>query len=139
MVGFPGEGDQEFNELIDFVREMEFEHLGVFQYSPEEGTPAADLSGRADRKTVRKRHDRVMRVQKEISLKKNRELVGQVEPVLVTGPSAESEWLLEGRTRFQAPEVDGVVYITDGNPGVGEICPVMITEAHSYDLVGVAV
>ncbi|MBI5585599.1 MAG: 30S ribosomal protein S12 methylthiotransferase RimO [Deltaproteobacteria bacterium] len=136
MVGFPGEGDREFQELLEFVREIEFEHLGVFRYSPEEGTPAAALPGRADRRTSRKRHDRLMALQKEISLKKNRELIGRVEPVLVTGPSSESEWLLEGRTRFQAPEVDGVVYITDGNPVIGEINSVRINEAHAYDLVG---
>jgi ribosomal protein S12 methylthiotransferase len=139
MVGFPGEGDREFLELFDFVREVEFEHLGVFSYSPEEGTPAAALPGRADKKTARKRHDRLLRLQKGISLKKNQELAGKVEPVLITGPSAESAWLLEGRTRFQAPEVDGVVYITDGNPVIGEVNLVQITKAHPYDLVGKAV
>jgi ribosomal protein S12 methylthiotransferase len=136
MVGFPGEGDGEFQELLDFVREVEFEHLGVFRYSPEEGTPAAVFPGRADQRTSQKRYGRLMRLQKKISLKKNQGFVGRVEPVLVTGPSAESEWLLEGRTRFQAPEVDGVVYITDGKPVVGEINPVRITKVNVYDLVG---
>jgi ribosomal protein S12 methylthiotransferase len=136
MVGFPGEGDREFEELLDFVREVEFEHLGVFRYSPEEGTPAAGLPGRARSSISRKRHDRILTLQKRISLKKNRDLVDRIEPVLVTGPSVESELLLEGRTRFQAPEVDGVVYITDGNPVIGEINAVRITEVSIYDLVG---
>lgn len=136
MVGFPGEGEQEFEELLDFVQEVAFEHLGVFRYSPEEETPAAVLPGRADKRTSLKRYNRLMGLQKKISLKKNRGYVGRVEPVLITGPSAESEFLLEGRTRFQAPEVDGVVYITDGIPVVGEINAVKITEAQAYDLVG---
>jgi ribosomal protein S12 methylthiotransferase len=136
MVGFPGEGDDEFEELLDFVREVAFEHLGVFRYSPEEGTPAAVLPGQADKRTSQTRYGRLMRLQKQISLKKNRGYVGRVEPVLITGPSAESKFLLEGRTRFQAPEVDGVVYITDGKPVIGEINPVRISEANAYDLAG---
>jgi ribosomal protein S12 methylthiotransferase len=136
MVGFPGEGEREFQELLDFVREVEFEHLGVFRYSPEEGTPAAVLPGRADQRTSQKRHGRLMRLQKKISSKNNKGFVGRIEPVLITGPSAESEFLLEGRTRFQAPEVDGVVYITDGKPVIGEINPVRISEANAYDLAG---
>jgi ribosomal protein S12 methylthiotransferase len=131
MVGFPGEGDREFEELLDFVRE-------VVRYSPEEGTPAAGLPGRARSSISRKRHDRILALQKRISLKKNRDLVDKIEPVLVTGPSAESELLLEGRTRFQGPEVDGVVYITDGNPVIGEINAVKITKAYAYDLAGEA-
>jgi ribosomal protein S12 methylthiotransferase len=138
MVGFPGEGEREFAELLAFVQEVEFEHLGVFRYSPEEGTPAAGLPGRARSSISRKRHDRILALQKRISLKKNRDLVDKIEPVLVTGPSAESELLLEGRTRFQGPEVDGVVYITDGNPVIGEINAVKITKAYAYDLAGEA-
>lgn len=138
MVGFPGEEEGDFQELLGFMEETRFEHLGVFRYSPEEGTPAARLPGRVPKKISKKRYDLLLARQKEIAWSRNREFVGRVEPVLITGPSSESEWLLEGRTRFQAPEVDGVVYITDGHPRIGEINAVKIIEAHPYDLVGVA-
>ena len=138
MVGFPGEEEGDFQELLNFIEEIEFDHLGVFRYSPEEGTPAALLPGKIAKKTIKKRYDLLLARQKEISWAHNRELVGRLEPVLITGPSSESEWLLEGRTRFQAPEVDGVVYITDGRPVIGEINSVKIIEAHPYDLVGKA-
>ncbi len=116
MVGFPGEEEGDFQDLLHFIEEFAFDHLGVFRYSPEEGTPAALLPGKIAKKTIKKRYDLLLARQKEISWAHTREFVGRVEPVLITGPSAESEWLLEGRTRFQAPEVDGVVYITDGRP-----------------------
>ncbi len=138
MVGFPGEEEGDFQELLHFVEEVAFDHLGVFRYSPEEGTPAALLPGKIAKKTINKRYNLLLARQKKISWAHNREFVGRVEPVLITGPSSESEWLLEGRTRFQAPEVDGVVYITDGTPRIGEINPVKIIEAHPYDLVGEA-
>ena len=138
MVGFPGEEEGDFQELLNFIEEIAFDHLGVFRYSPEEGTPAALLPGKIAKKTIKKRYDLLLARQKEISWAHNRELVGRVEPVLITGPSSESEWLLEGRTRFQAPEVDGVIYITDGRPVIGEINLVKVTEAHPYDLVGEA-
>ena len=138
MVGFPGEEEGDFQELLHFIEEFAFDHLGVFRYSPEDGTPAALLPGKIAKKTIKKRYDLLLARQKEISWAHTREFVGRVEPVLITGPSAESEWLLEGRTRFQAPEVDGVVYITDGRPVIGEINAVKIIEAHPYDLVGEA-
>jgi ribosomal protein S12 methylthiotransferase len=138
MVGFPGEEEEDFQELLHFVEEAAFDHLGVFRYSPEEGTPAALLPGKIAKKTINNRYNLLLARQKKISWDHNREFVGRVEPVLITGPSSESEWLLEGRTRFQAPEVDGVVYITDGTPRIGEINPAKIIEAHPYDLVGEA-
>jgi ribosomal protein S12 methylthiotransferase len=138
MVGFPGEQEGDFQELLKFIEEIEFDHLGVFRYSPEEGTPANLLPGKITKKTMTKRYNLLLARQKKISQSHNRDFIGRVEPVLITGPSAESEWLLEGRTRFQAPEVDGVVYITDGRPAIGEINPVKISGAHPYDLVGVA-
>ncbi len=138
MVGFPGEEEGDFQELQHFIEEIEFDHLGVFRYSPEEGTPANLLPGKVAKKMMTKRYNQLLARQKKISQAHNRDFIGRVEPVLITGPSSESEWLLEGRTRFQAPEVDGVVYITDGNPRIGEINAVKIIEAHPYDLVGVA-
>ena len=136
MVGFPGETDKDFQELFRFVSEVEFDHLGVFKYSPEEGTKAARYSDQVPEEISYRRMELLMARQKEISLKKNQSRIGSVEPVLISGVSPESELLIQGRTRFQAPEVDGVVFITDGEPQVGEIVKVKITEAHAYDLVG---
>ncbi|MFH0787673.1 MAG: 30S ribosomal protein S12 methylthiotransferase RimO [Pseudomonadota bacterium] len=139
MAGFPGERDEDFQELVRFVSEMAFDHLGVFSFSPEEGTPAAGYANPVPKKISQSRMDLLMEVQKEIALKKNQSRVGSVEPVLVTGISPETELLIQGRTRFQAPEVDGVVYITAGEPKIGEIVNVKITHAHPYDLVGIVV
>jgi ribosomal protein S12 methylthiotransferase len=137
MVGFPGETDEDFQKLLQFVSEVEFDHLGLFSYSPEEGTPAAGYSDQVPQEISQHRMDLLMEIQKKISLRKNQSRIGSVEPVLVTGLSPESELLIQGRTRFQAPEVDGVVFITDGELRVGEIVKLKITEAHPYDLVGV--
>jgi ribosomal protein S12 methylthiotransferase len=139
MVGFPGETEADFQELLYFVSEARFDHLGVFQYSPEEGTSAAALPHQVPEEISRLRLERLMEKQKGISLEKNQGRIGTVEPVLVSGTSPESDLLIIGRTRFQAPDVDGVVYITDGEPFVGEIVRVKINEAHAYDLVGVMV
>jgi ribosomal protein S12 methylthiotransferase len=139
MVGFPGEKEEDFQGLIQFVSEMAFDHLGVFRYSPEEGTPAAGYANPVPEEISQARMDLLMATQTEITLKKNQERIGSVEPVLVTGISPETDLLIQGRTRFQAPDVDGVVYITDGEPKLGEIVNVKITEAHPYDLVGIVV
>jgi ribosomal protein S12 methylthiotransferase len=137
MVGFPGERDEDFQELLRFVSEVEFDHLGVFRYSSEEGTPAAGYPKQVPQEISNWRMDLLMARQEKISLKKNQSRVGSIEPVLVSGVSLESDLLIEGRTRFQAPEVDGVVFITDGEPKTGEMVKVKITEAHAYDLLGV--
>lgn len=137
MVGFPGETEEFFDELNQFISETAFDHLGVFSYSPEEGTPAAGFPDPVPEAVRQARRELLMERQKGISLKKNRSRIGTLEPVLVTGTSPESDLLIQGRARFQAPEVDGVVYIADGEPKIGEIVPVRITEAHHYDLVGV--
>jgi ribosomal protein S12 methylthiotransferase len=139
MVGFPGETDNDFQKLLQFVSEVKFDHLGLFRYSPEEGTPAAGYSDQVPKEISQHRMDILMEIQEKISLRKNQSRIGSLEPVLVTGLSPESELLIQGRTRFQAPEVDGVVFITDGEPRVGEIVRVKITEAHVYDLVGAMV
>jgi ribosomal protein S12 methylthiotransferase len=139
MVGFPGEREEDFQELVHFVEAAHFDHIGVFQYSAEEGTPAAGLKDQVPQEVRKYRYGHLMKIQKTISLKKNRSRINAVEPVLVTGLSPESDLLIQGRTRFQAPEVDGVVYITDGEPRIGEIVPLKIIEAHEYDLVGVMI
>jgi ribosomal protein S12 methylthiotransferase len=136
MVGFPGETDETFEEMFNFVKDMEFDHLGTFIYSPENGTPAARMKGIPDKKISEKRRDSVMKLQADISLKKNREMINQVVPVLVEGVSSETDLLLCGRTIRMAPDVDSQVLINKGNGVPGTIQNVLITEAHPYDLVG---
>jgi len=136
MVGFPGETEKMFDELCDFVKMAQFEHLGVFVFSPEKGTRAARFSPQVDGAIARERRKKIMAIQAGISKKKNQQWVGQVLPVLIEGESPETDLLLAGRTATMAPDVDGRVLINEGTGAVGEIMPVLITEAHEYDLVG---
>ncbi len=136
MVGFPGETDEIFAELLDFIKEVKFDHLGTFIYSPEPGTAAARLKDIPDIHTAELRRNRVMQLQADISLKKNISMIGKTFPVLIEGVSSETELLLKGRTSRMAPDVDCQVLINGGNGAVGEIMKVKITEAHTYDLVG---
>ncbi|MBW1876935.1 MAG: 30S ribosomal protein S12 methylthiotransferase RimO [Deltaproteobacteria bacterium] len=138
IVGFPGETDEDFAELCDFVQRQRFDHLGVFAYSREEGTPAVELPSQVPEHVKEARQRRLMEIQKGISQEKLQALVGQVVPVLVEGVSEESDLLLRGRTDRQAPEVDGQVFIT--NPSsevrVGQIRSLKVVQAGDYDLVG---
>ncbi|NMX22419.1 30S ribosomal protein S12 methylthiotransferase RimO [Dissulfurirhabdus thermomarina] len=136
MVGFPGEGEDDFEALLEFVERWRFDHLGAFAYSDEEGAPSGALGGKVARDVAARRLDRVMSLQAGIAAERNRRRVGRVEEVLVEGVSRETDLLLEGRTRYQAPDVDGVVYITAGRAEAGGLVPVKITGAHTYDLVG---
>jgi len=136
IVGFPGEGEREFSRLLDFVREVEFTHLGVFQYSPEEGTKASRMKGRISTEMAEERAAQIMELQQGISWKKNKAMIGSIIPVLIDGVSVEQEGVLQGRTAFQAPEVDGVVHITKGMANSGETVTVKITQAGPYDLAG---
>ena len=136
IVGFPGESDAQFRKLQAFVEEGHFERLGVFRYSREEGTPAAALDSQVAARTKQIRCNRLMKAQARVSFRKNRALVGQVEPVLVEGFSEETELLLRGRSVRQAPDVDGQVYITAGQAEVGDIVPLKITDSSDYDLIG---
>jgi ribosomal protein S12 methylthiotransferase len=136
IVGFPGETDVQFNKLLAFVNEGLFERVGVFRYSREEGTPAASLENQIPARVKRARYHKLMKAQSRVSFRKNRELVGQVESVLVEGFSEETELLLRGRSVRQAPDVDGQVYITAGRAEVGEIVPLRITDSSEYDLIG---
>ncbi len=136
MVGFPGETEAMFEELCDFVRMAQFDHLGVFIFSPEKGTAAARLPDQVDGEIALERQARLMKLQGGISKKINQRMVGRVLPVLVEGESPETDLLLTGRTATMAPDVDGRVLINEGEGVVGEIMPVLITEAHEYDLVG---
>jgi ribosomal protein S12 methylthiotransferase len=136
MVGFPGETEEDVAELEDFIRDSHFDHLGIFTYSNEEGCAAASLPGQLPEEVKKERRRRLMEVQAAVSLAKNEQRVGSVEEVLVEGVSSETDLLLEGRTWYQAPEIDGCVYINSGVCAPGEMAAVRITEAHPYDLVG---
>ena len=135
MVGFPGETEKDFNILMNFVREMEFEHLGAFRYSDEEGTKAYRLKGKVPAHAIEERYHTLMSTQSHISLKKNRSLIGSLQRVLIEGINEENDMLL-GRTFFQAPDIDGIVYITEGEAAIGEMVEVKITDASEYDLFG---
>lgn len=139
MVGFPGETDRQFDELLRFVKEEEFDHLGCFKFSAQEGTKAAKMADQIAEKVKEDRYNKIMALQKEISRAKLQGKLGKRYNVLVTGESQESELLWEGRLAGQAPEVDGVVYIADGKPTLGKIQTIEITDSHDYDLVGILV
>lgn len=136
MVGFPGEREEDLERLATFMADCRLDHVGIFTYFNEEGCAASQLPEQCADEVKEQRRDRLMALQAEISLAANLARVGRVEEVLVEGVSGESELLLEGRTRYQAPEVDGCVYIADGRCQAGELVQVRITEAHPYDLVG---
>jgi ribosomal protein S12 methylthiotransferase len=136
MVGFPGETESMFKQMREFIETAEFEHLGVFVYSAEKGTPAARFKPVVDHDIAENRRAEIMDVQARISKRNNRKMIGKVFPVLVEGPYSETELLLCGRTAGMAPEVDRRVLINKGEGIVGEIMPVKITEAHDYDVVG---
>ncbi|HEX8189927.1 MAG TPA: 30S ribosomal protein S12 methylthiotransferase RimO [Pyrinomonadaceae bacterium] len=140
ITGFPGETDEDFAELLAFVKNVEFDRVGVFTYSDEEGTSAFDLPGKVDPKIARDRRAKLMRAQSRISLKRNRARVGEVVRVLFEGASEETDLLWQGRMGTQAPEIDGCVLINDSPEGFapepGQFVSVEITEAQQYDLVG---
>jgi ribosomal protein S12 methylthiotransferase len=136
IAGLPGESEEDFALLKEFVRTQRFERMGCFQYSDEEGTAAYDFPDKVPQKVIERRWREVMAVQKRINREQNRGLIGKRLEVLVEGPSPESEHLLVGRHEGQAPDIDGVVYINDGFGYPGEFVTVEVTEAHDYDLVG---
>jgi ribosomal protein S12 methylthiotransferase len=140
IVGFPGETEEDFEELLAFVRNCEFDNVGVFTYSDEEGTPAFELPNKVDARTAKQRRARLMKEQAKISKRKNAAKIGQTFRVLFEGASQESDLLWQGRTEGQAAEVDGYILINDApeefTPNTGEFYTVLITEAHDYDLLG---
>ena len=143
IVGLPGETEEDFQDLVSFVREQRFERLGVFEYSREEGTPAAEMAAQIPEAVKRGRFEAVMEAQRPIAAEQQRAWIGRRVEVLVEGASEESEHLLAGRTSLQAPEIDGVVYLNEvavpGQPGAtvypGEIVLAEVTDASDYDLV----
>jgi ribosomal protein S12 methylthiotransferase len=136
LVGFPGETDAQFARLLDFVREMRFDRLGVFTYSPEEGTPAHDLPGAVSPRVMRERRDALMAAQQGISLANNQKWLGRTLDVLVESHSGEDAI---GRSFRDAPEIDGTVTVTDCAAPPGTLIPARITQADPYDLVAAPV
>src|SRR6266705_1839519 len=140
ITGFPGETEEDFEQLLTFVKNMEFDRVGVFTYSDEEGTPAFDLPQKVDPNIAKQRRARLMKEQAKISRRKNKSRIGQTVRVLFEGESNESELLWQGRMETQAPDIDGCVLINDApaefEPTPGDFVSVLITESHEYDLVG---
>ncbi|MFH1008757.1 MAG: 30S ribosomal protein S12 methylthiotransferase RimO [Candidatus Latescibacterota bacterium] len=136
IVGFPGETEVQFEELLGFVSETRFERLGVFTYSQEEDTPAAAFEDPVPEEVKRERMDRLMMQQQETTAEMHGALIGERLQVLVDRPGEESRIRWVGRTEWDAPEVDGQVLITEGDARPGDFVDVMITDSEAYDLVG---
>src|ERR1051325_3262583 len=138
--GFPGETENDHEELLGFIKNVEFDRVGVFTYSDEEGTPAFGLPDKVPQRTATRRRNSLMKEQAKISRRKNRARVGDTVRVLFEGESKESELLWQGRMETQAPALDRLVLINDVPdgvvPAIGELLSVEITEAHEYDLIG---
>lgn len=135
MVGFPGETEADFEAMLEFVERAGFDHLGAFSFCPEEGTPAAGLPDQIPEEVALARLDRLLAIQKKVSRAGNEARVGSLVEVLVEGRHPESELLLTARSWFQAPEVDGVTIINEGQGTVGSLQIARIVEAHDFDLV----
>ena len=138
IVGYPGETEERFLELESFVREARFMHLGVFPYYPEDGSEAATLPDQLPGEVKEERRDRIMALQAEISEELLGEFAGREMDVLVDRPHEEWPGLYEGRVWFQAPEVDGITYVSGENVGPGMMVRAVIEEAKTYDLVALA-
>jgi len=139
IVGFPGETEKEFEELCDFVRAAEFDWMGSFAYSDQEGATAFSLDDKLPQREIERRRKHLMQIQKGISKRKKKTLRGKEFDVLLEGTSEESDLLLEGRSPMHAPEIDGKLYIADVPEGLkpvpGDFYRCAITETHDYDLV----
>jgi ribosomal protein S12 methylthiotransferase len=136
LVGFPGETKDDFAELVQFVKDMQFERMGVFSFSLEEVTPSAHMPDQVPHELAEERRVTLLEVQRKISRKQHAAYRGKTLEVLVEGVSEETELLLQGRHACQAPEVDGVTYINDGSAKAGDVVRVKITQSGDYDLVG---
>jgi ribosomal protein S12 methylthiotransferase len=140
ITGFPGETDADFEELLAFIKNVEFDRVGVFTYSDEEGTPAFELPNKVDPKIARRRRALLMKEQGRISRRRNKAKIGTRVQVMFEGESTESDLLWQGRMETQAPDIDGCVLINDAPegflPAEGDVVTVEITSAQEYDLVG---
>ncbi|MEI7973027.1 MAG: 30S ribosomal protein S12 methylthiotransferase RimO [Bdellovibrio sp.] len=136
IVGYPGETEEMFQELLQFIQDQEFDRVGCFKYSPEENTPGGKATDQIDEETKERRWNAVMSLAQKISRQKLARWKGKVLEVIVEGLSDETDLLLQGRSSQQAPEIDGVVYINEGEARVGDMVRVEITDTHDYDFVG---
>lgn len=136
IVGFPGETEEDFEALLEGVKLARFNHLGVFKYSDEEGTPALRLKNKVSQEIIDERFEKLYEAQKEIARELNQEYLGRVIEVLVEGQHEETDLLLQGRHAGQAPDIDGKVIINDGQAKAGDLVRVEITDVLDYDLVG---
>src|ERR1700684_1618219 len=144
IVGFPGETENDFRELCDFARAAEFDLLGVFAYSDEDKSQSFELDGKVDEKTIARRRDTLMSIQKKISARKLKKRIGQRLQVMLEGPSKDTDLVWEARLQGMAPDIDGKVYITEFEgvndaadlPAPGTLATIEITEAKDYDLIG---
>ncbi len=140
ITGFPGETEEDFNELLAFVKNVEFDRVGVFTYSDEEGTPAFDLPNKVEPKIAKRRRDQLMKAQSKIAKRKHQAMIGKTVRVMFEGETTESDLLWQGRMESQAPDIDGCVLINDAPEGAvphpGEFVKVTITDAYDYDVVG---
>jgi len=139
IVGFPGETEEDFQQLCDFVTQAQFDWLGVFSYSDEEGSPAYLLDGKVAPREIERRRRKLMQLQKRISRRLRKQWVGREIEVMLEGPSEETDLLWEARTTSHAPEIDGKVFINDfgehEQPQAGDFHRAVVEEAHDYDLV----
>ncbi len=136
IVGFPGETPTRFNRLLDFVNETKFDHLGIFTYSREEGTIAANLKSHVSEKEKERRRETIMNEQAAISTTINKTLIGSAQDVLIEGESDRGDYAYMGRCRRQALEIDGITYIKNSKAQIGRIVKCKITSADEYDLFG---
>jgi ribosomal protein S12 methylthiotransferase len=139
IVGFPGETEEQFEELLQFIADQKFDRVGCFKYSPEENTAGGRMVDQIDDEVKQYRHDAIMEVQQNISREKHSDFVGKTIEVLVEGFSEETDLLLQGRFWGQAPDIDGVVLINDGEAKTGDMVKVLITDSMEYDLLGAIV
>jgi ribosomal protein S12 methylthiotransferase len=136
IVGFPGETEEDFEKLLNGIKELKVNHLGVFKYSDEEGTPAVRLKDKVPQEIIDERFEKIYEAQKEIARELNQAYIGKTIDVLVEGVHEETDLLLQGRHQGQAPDIDGRVIINDGLAKPGDIVKVKITDVLDYDLVG---
>ncbi|KDE65060.1 30S ribosomal protein S12 methylthiotransferase RimO [Fusobacterium necrophorum] len=136
IVGFPGETEEEFEELKSFVEEFQFDYIGVFQYSREEDTVAYAMEAQVPEEIKARRQAELINLQNEIAEAKNRKLLGREVEVLIDGISSESEYMLEGRLKTQALDIDGKVLTSEGTAQVGEIVHVVLEQNFEYDFIG---
>lgn len=136
IVGFPGETEDDFIELKEFIEEFRFDYVGVFKYSKEEDTEAYDLENQVDDETKERRYVELVNLQSQIAENKNKKYIGKEIEVMIDGVSSESEFMLEGRTKGQALEIDGKVLTNDGTAKPGEIVKVLVEQNFEYDLLG---